>query len=54
MTTKQAIEYFGGKKALAAALEIWPHNIARWGESPPLKRQAQIQLLTNGDLKVTA
>lgn len=52
MTTEQAIEYFGGRKQLAAALGIWPHNISRWGEYPPLPRQFEIEIKTDGALKI--
>jgi hypothetical protein len=48
MTTKEAIKHFGGIKALAAALNIWPHNVSRWGEHPPKKRQIQIMEIING------
>lgn len=51
MTTAQAIKHFGGHKALAEALGIWPHNISRWGEYPPKARQYEIQAKTGGKLK---
>lgn len=51
MTTNQAVRYFGGKKELASALDIWPHNIARWGRRPPLKRQYELEIMTGGALK---
>jgi len=51
VTTNQAVRHFGGKKELAAALGIWPHNIARWGRRPPLKRQYEIEIMTDGALK---
>lgn len=49
--TKDAIEYFGGTKKLAEALEIWPHVIYRWGEFPPMARQYEIEVKTGGKLK---
>ena len=52
MTTEEALEYFGGRKRLAAALDIWPHATARWGKFPPKVRQYQIQVITEGNLKV--
>jgi hypothetical protein len=51
MTTKEAIDHFGGIKKLAEALGIWPHPIYRWGEHPPKLRQFEIERLTNGELK---
>lgn len=52
MTTKEAIEHFGGTKALAQALDIWPTAVSRWGEQPPRLRQFEIERITNGELKV--
>lgn len=52
MTTKEAIEHFGGIKALAQALDIWPTAVSRWGEQPPRLRQFEIERITNGELKV--
>lgn len=54
MTTKEAIEYFGGKKELAKALGIWPHSIYRWGERPPKLRQFELERITEGKLKANA
>ncbi|HQT42804.1 MAG TPA: Cro/CI family transcriptional regulator [Halothiobacillus sp.] len=63
MRTKEAIEFFsgttkagaptkgGGVKALADALGIWPHVIYRWGDTPPLARQYEIEVKTGGKLK---
>lgn len=51
MKTKEAIDHYGGIKELAAALGIWPHVIYRWGESPPLARQYELEVKTNGKLK---
>jgi len=51
MKTQQAIEHFGGIKQLADALGIWPHNISRWGEYPPMGRQFEIEVKTDGALK---
>jgi len=50
MTTLEALRYFGGKKGLARALDIWPHAISRWGDRPPMTRQYQLQVITKGDL----
>ena len=51
MTTDEAINYYGSIKKLAAALEIWPHVIYRWEDSPPLARQYELEVKTNGKLK---
>lgn len=52
MTTKEAIDFFGGVKLLAEALSIWPHVIYRWGENPPMARQYELQVKSGGKLKV--
>ena len=62
MKTKAAIEYFQtkdkrGRTDLARALtsngwKVTPEAISQWGECPPMGRQFQIHLLSNGDLKV--
>ncbi len=51
MTTKEAINYYGGTKQLARALDIWPHTISRWGDYPPLGRQYELEVKTGGELK---
>jgi len=51
MKTKDAISYYGGIKALADALGIWPHNISRWGETVPMARQYELQVKSSGQLK---
>jgi len=51
MKTQDAIEFFGGIKELAAALEIWPHTIYKWGETVPKRRQYEIEVKSNGKLK---
>lgn len=53
MKTKDAIEHFGSIKALAEFLEIWPHNISRWGEEVPKQRAYELEVRTNGALKVS-
>lgn len=49
--TEQAIKYFGGRKELAQALGIWPHNISRWGTYPPELQQYRLERMTQGELK---
>lgn len=53
MKTKDAAEFFGGKKKLAEALGISPSAVTMWGEVIPSSRQYQIQVLTKGKLKAT-
>ena len=51
MKTKDAVEFFGGIKQLAKELSIWPHVIYRWGDSPPMARQYEIEVKTGGKLR---
>jgi len=51
MKTQEAIRYFGSIKKLSKELDIWPHNVSRWGECPPMARQYEIEVKTNGILK---
>jgi len=51
MKTKDAIDHFGGIKELASFLGIWAHVIYRWGEFPPMARQYELEVRTNGALK---
>lgn len=51
MTTKEAITFFGSVGELARALNIWPHNVSRWGERPPMARQYEIEVKTGGVLR---
>jgi hypothetical protein len=51
MTTFEAIEFFGSKPALAAALGLKTPSIYEWGELPPPLRQIQLEMLTDGKLK---
>lgn len=54
MTTKEAIAWYGSIKALASALDVWPHVISRWGEKPPMSRQYELEVKTKGELKADA
>lgn len=51
MTTQDAIRHYGTVKALAEALDIWPHVIYRWGDRPPMARQYELQVKTKNKLK---
>lgn len=53
MTTNEAIEFFGTRAELARALDIYAGAISQWGDEPPRARQWQLQVLTEGKLKVT-
>lgn len=52
MTTVEAIKHFGSAAELADALGVKPPSISQWGERPPVRRQYEIQEITNGELKV--
>lgn len=52
MLTKDAVAHFKGKSKLAAVLDISPAAISQWGEVVPKARQYQLQVLSNGALKV--
>jgi hypothetical protein len=51
VTTEEAIKHFGGLKKLADALQIWPQVIYRWGDRPPMARQYEIEVKTEGKLR---
>ena len=51
MTTKEATEFFGGIKALADALGVWPQAIYSWGDNPPMAKQYELEVRTQGALK---
>lgn len=58
MRTKDAIDYFKGPSKLASKLRrqdgqlgINRQAIYGWGEYPPVGRQYEIEVLTDGELK---
>jgi hypothetical protein len=51
MTTKEAIEHFGSLKKLADFLDVWPQIIYKWGDHPPMARQYELQVKTEGVLR---
>jgi hypothetical protein len=51
MTTQEAIQHFGSLKQLADALGVWPQVIYAWGEKPPMARQYELEVKTEGQLK---
>lgn len=52
MTTQEALDFFGGRKQLAMSLGLWTTATYNWGEYPPKAAQYQLQVITNGQLKV--
>lgn len=51
MKTRDAAIFFGSKKKLADALGIQPSAVTMWGDSIPVSRQYQIQVLSKGKLR---
>ncbi|HBO3136752.1 TPA: helix-turn-helix domain-containing protein [Pseudomonas aeruginosa] len=51
MNMNEAIQHFGSKKKLAEALGIRPSAVTQWGESIPVGRQYQIQVISKNKLK---
>lgn len=51
MKTQQVAEFFGNKKKLAEALGIRPSAVTMWGETIPVSRQFQIEVLSKGKFK---
>ena len=51
MKTKEAIDYYGSVKKLADAIGVWPQVIYRWGDTPPMARQYELEVKTSGELK---
>jgi len=50
MKTSDAIQHFGSSAALARALGINRSAVHQWGDKPPVPRQYQIQVVTDGKL----
>jgi hypothetical protein len=51
MKTQEAIDHYGGIRQLAEVLATWPQTIYQWGEYPPMGRQYELQIRTDGKLK---
>lgn len=51
MKLNEVADFFGGKKKLADALGIFPSAVTQWGNSVPVGRQYQIEVLTKGRFK---
>lgn len=52
MLTKDAVAHFKGRSKLAKELGISPAAVSQWGEHVPKARQYQLQVLSDGALKV--
>lgn len=53
MLTRTAEKFFGNRAKLAAALGITRAATHQWGERVPIRRQYELERLTNGALKAT-
>jgi hypothetical protein len=51
MTTQEAIDHYGGTLELSRVLNCWPTAFYNWGEYPPLSKQYELEVKTNGALK---
>lgn len=51
MKTQEVADFFGGKKRLAQALGVSPSAVSMWGETVPMSRQFQIQVISQGKFK---
>ncbi len=51
MTTKEVIDYFETQVAIAKALGITQSAVSQWDDRPPMMRQYQIQIVTQGGLR---
>ncbi|OPE08955.1 Cro/CI family transcriptional regulator [Pseudomonas aeruginosa] len=53
MNMSDAIRHFGSKKKLAEALRIRPSAVTQWGQTIPLARQYQLQVISKNKLKAS-
>lgn len=51
MRTQDAADFFGNRVKLASALGISPAAVSMWGDTIPLIRQYQVEVLSKGKLK---
>ncbi len=54
MTTQDVLDYFETQAAIAKALDISQSAVSQWGDRPPMLRQYQIQIVTQGGLRADA
>lgn len=52
MKTSEAIQHFGSKKQVAAALKISKQAVSQWGELVPEDTAYKLQVITAGRLQV--
>lgn len=52
MKKQDVIDYFGGIKEAAKALDMWPQTIYQWPETVPKSAQYRVQVVTDGAFKV--
>lgn len=53
MLTRTAEKFFGNRTKLAAALGITRSATHQWGDRVPIRRQYELERITNGQLKAT-
>jgi transcriptional repressor of cell division inhibition gene dicB len=51
MNMDEVLTYFKNKNQIAKALKIQRQSVQKWGDKVPAKRQIQLQIITNGELK---
>jgi len=51
MTTSEAIAHYGSAQKLAEALCIHRQSVYKWGDTPPIDRQCEIEVRTSGALR---
>lgn len=51
MKTSDVIEFFGGARQAAEALNVSTQAIYAWGEDVPKTRQAHVELASKGKIK---
>lgn len=51
MTNDDVLDYFETQAAIAKALNITQSAVSQWDDRPPMLRQYQLQILTQGKLR---
>lgn len=51
MKLNEVAAFFGSKRKLADALGVFPSAVTQWGETIPVGRQYQIEVITGGKFK---
>jgi DNA-binding transcriptional regulator YdaS (Cro superfamily) len=52
MKTKDAVQFYGGRRAVAEAIGISVQSVAQWRERVPLGSAYKLQVATKGKLLV--